>query len=163
VSVADDETARRRALAFDVFREIGIINQLANARLQRALAGVPGALSTSEFSVLGRFVRLGDGETPSRLAKLFQMSKPSMTAIVAKLEAKGFAAVEPDPADARSKIVTITKAGRTAYRKAQAATLAQAEDFLTSFDVGKLKAILPTLAELRAWMDEARNEADGLG
>ena len=149
-------------LTSDVFREIGIISQLATARLQRALDGVPGSLSVSEFSVIGRFARLGDGDTPSRLARVFQMSKPSMTAIVAKLEAKSFVRVEPDPDDARRKIVRLTKEGRAAYRKARSATLAQAEDFLAGFEVERLQALLPGLVRLRVWLDEARREVDGL-
>ena len=66
-------------LIFTLFNEIGIIQQLSTARFSRVLAP---DLNPSEFGVLNHFVRLGDGKTPTYLAKAFQMTKPSMTAIL---------------------------------------------------------------------------------
>ena len=144
---------------FAVFNEIGIIDQLASAAFQRALGP---ALGTSEFGVLNHLVRMGDGKTPSHLAKLFQITKPSMTAIIAKLERKQFVTVETGQADRRQKIVRITDAGREARDAGISATAPLLETITTDFPVEDLFAILPTLQKLRAYLDEKRNSVDGL-
>ena len=77
LSMSDSDPA---AVIFTLFNEIGIINQLSTARFARVLAP---ELNPSEFGVLNHFVRLGDGKSPSYLAKAIQVTKPSMTAILA--------------------------------------------------------------------------------
>ncbi|MEO0754628.1 MAG: MarR family transcriptional regulator [Pseudomonadota bacterium] len=96
-------------LVFQVLNEIGIIDSLAQTELSRHIAP---DLNPSEFGVLNHFVRLGDGKTPSWLAAAFQMTRPSMTAIVTKLSALGFVHVEPGEKDRREKFVYLTDAGR---------------------------------------------------
>jgi len=146
-------------LIFAVFNEIGIIDQLASAEFQKLLAP---HLGVSEFSVLNHFVRVGDGKTPSWLAKAFQMTKPSMTAIIAKLSAKGYVTVTPGEADKRQKFVHITKAGRAAREDALKVAMPMAQKHLAGFGPDRLRAILPILAELRTYLDAARNVEDGL-
>lgn len=147
-------------LVFQVLNEIGIINQLSSAQFVRAL--VPHNLGQSEFSVLNRFVRVGDATTPSRLARIFQMTKPSMTAILGKLQAKGFVEIIGSEEDRRRKIVTITEAGRRARERALEAVAPLGEQVLQAFDAAQLQAILPTLTELRQFLDTARDKEDGL-
>ncbi|MEM0986723.1 MAG: MarR family transcriptional regulator [Pseudomonadota bacterium] len=146
-------------LVFKVFNEIGIINGLTTTELNRHIAP---ALNPSEFGVLNHFVRLGDGKTPSWLAKAFQMTRPSMTAIVAKLGTKGFVRVEAGEKDRRVKYVYITDAGRGAWRKALQALGPRLEAVTDEFGKERLAAILPLLSELRAYLDEERNVRDGL-
>ena len=50
---------------FTVFNEIGIIEQLARNRFERALATVADGLRISHFSLLNHFVRLGDDISPA--------------------------------------------------------------------------------------------------
>jgi len=144
---------------FGFFIEIGIIDQLASAEFQRALAP---DLGQSEFGVLNHFVRMGDGKTPSQLAKIFQVTKPSMTAIIGKLEQKGFVDVVASDADKRQKIINITTAGRTARQKGVAATAPLLQMLQDEFPVEDLATIRPVLERLRAYLDEKRNPVDGL-
>ncbi len=146
-------------LAGRVLNEVGIISQLASAEMLRVLER---GMGISEFSVLNHFVRLGDGRTPSWLAKAFQMTRASMTAIVAKLEAKGYVTVETVPEDRRQKTVSITKAGRAAHARAVEAIRPASERIVADFGEERLAKLLPELAALRAYLDEARNERDGL-
>lgn len=141
-----------------VFNELGIINQLATAEFQRALAP---ELGTSEFGVLNHFVRVGDGKTPSELARIFQMKKPSMTAIVSKLDQKGYIEVIPSEADRRQKIIKITDAGRAARENGIAATAPLFETLLAEFPAQELVAIRPILEKLRIYLDNRRNPVDG--
>ncbi|MEE2929760.1 MAG: MarR family transcriptional regulator [Pseudomonadota bacterium] len=145
---------------FTLFNEIGIINQLSTARFARALAP---DLNPSEFGVLNHFVRLGDQKSPSYLAKAFQMTKPSMTAILGKLQSKGYVEIVSSEADRRRKIVTITKAGRAARQRGMAAMAPLATLLLENQDLNALRKILPTLTALREFLDQERNAVDGLG
>lgn len=146
-------------LIFATLTEIGIIDQFASAELQRALGS---NLSVSEYGVLNHFVRVGVGNTPSMLAQIFQMTKPSMTAIIAKLEAKSYVTVTASTRDRRRKFVKITEAGRQARSAAMAAVAPLAEERFAGFDTAKLEALYPLLTELREHLDKARNNADGL-
>ena len=113
MSDAADQGTRLVALLTD----IGIINQLTSAAATRALA--PN-LGLSEYSLLNHMVRRGDGETPSRLARAFQVSKPSMTATIGRLAAKGLVLLEDDTDDGRSKRLRMTDAGRDVHANARA-------------------------------------------
>lgn len=145
---------------FTLFNEIGIINQLSTARFARALSP---DLNPSEFGVLNHFVRLGDEKSPTFLAKAFQMTKPSMTAILSKLEAKGYVEIVGSKADRRRKIVTITDAGRAARQRGMQAMAPLAGLLLENQDIDALQKILPTLTALREFLDQERNAVDGLG
>lgn len=147
------------ARIFTLFNEIGIINQLSTSRFARVLAP---DLNPSEFSVLNHCVRLPGEKSPSRLAKAFQMTKPSMTAILAKLESKAYVQIKGSDTDRRRKIVTITDAGRAARARGIAAMAPLAEIVLDQFDLAQLEKMLPTLQALREFLDAERNSVDGL-
>ena len=144
------------ATAFEFFNEIGIIGQLGSNRMQRAL---PHGLNQSQFSVLNWFVRVDDEATPGRLASAFQVTPGAMTNTLSKLSSKGFIDIVQDPASGRSKIVTLTAAGRRARDEAIAALGDDLEQFLSAFPASRLQKVLPMLKEARAFLDAAR-EAD---
>ncbi len=157
-AAAADEMGDGRVV-MRVLNEAGIISQLASSELLRVLER---GMGMSEFGVLNHFVRLGDIRTPSWLAKAFQMSRPSMTVIISKLEAKGYVSVDTPPEDRRQKLVQITDAGRAAHARALKAIGPTLEKIGADFGVERLAALLPDLEALRAYLDEARNERDGL-
>lgn len=144
---------------FSLFNEIGIINQLSTARFAKVLAP---DLNPSEFGVLNHFVRLGDAKSPSYLAKAFQMTKPSMTAILGKLERKRYVEIVGSVEDRRRKIVTLTDAGRAARDRGIASMAPLAAIIMEHQDLGELEKILPTLQALREFLDAERNAVDGL-
>jgi DNA-binding MarR family transcriptional regulator len=142
---------------FEFFNEIGIIEQLARNRLERAL---PDGMRVSHFSLLNHLVRLGDGKSPLQLARAFQVAKGAITNTLQKLEAKGFIRLIPDPDDGRAKKVLLTERGRRMRDEAIEAmtpVLAAAEK-----DLGRaaFTDTLPSLRIIRAWLDERpdRNE-----
>lgn len=146
------------ATAFDFFNEIGIIAQLSSNQMQRSM---PHGLNQSQFAVLNWFLRVDDRATPGRLARAFQVTGGAMTNTLGKLTEKGFIRVEPDPDSGRSKIVTLTPAGRLARDEAIAAAVAPLSDFLAAFPAGRLADVLPLLEEIRAWLDTARERPGG--
>lgn len=141
-------------IAFQVFNEIGIIEQLARNRFERTL---PSGLTLSQFSVLNHFVRLGGERSPASLASAFQVTRPTMTNTLQRLESAGLVAIRSDPGDGRAKIVTITEAGRAlreACVAAQVPLLAELDALLPRDD---LVALLPRLRKLRMLLDKARD------
>jgi len=139
---------------FVFFNEIGIINQLATAQMERSL---PDGLRLSHFSVLSNFVRLGGTRTPAQLASAFQVTKGAMTNTLQKLEAKGFIRIRSNPDDGRGKIVSITEKGRRVRNKAVAALAPSFVEFQAAFPMANVEKALPTLQAVRKILDEARN------
>ena len=90
-------------------RELGILLERLVA-MMRSL-NTADAISRTSSSTLARLGRDG----PSRLTALAAregVTQPGMTAVIARLEDLGLARREPDPADGRVVLVSITDKGR---------------------------------------------------
>ncbi len=148
------DKATRRQRLFELFNEIGIIQQLAGTAFNNRL---PDGLHVSHFTVINHLCRLGDGRTPLQLSRAFQVTKATMTNTLGKLEARGFIRVRNNPADGRSKLVFLTDKGRS-FRTTAIATLYPLLDKLDQ-DLGTeaLSRILPQLRQLRTYLDENRD------
>jgi DNA-binding MarR family transcriptional regulator len=89
------------------------VNELRSAvlRLSRRLRSqrVDESLSPTEMSVLNTLAHCGSA-TPGELARKEHVQPPSMSRIVAMLEAKGLVRREPHPDDRRQVIVSRTDA-----------------------------------------------------
>lgn len=138
---------------YQFFNEIGIIDSLSTAHLERVL---PDGLKKSHFGVLNHMVRLGKQESPAELASAFQVARPSMTNTLQKLEAKGYIEIVPHPSDGRSKLALITPAGRSIRHAAIEAIIPLFEPLLGTIDRSALDAAMPVLEAVRVYMDENR-------
>ena len=98
-------------LAIALFSEIFMADQLARARLTKAL---PKGMELSHFSVLNHLARAGGERTPAQLARTFHVTRGAMTNTLSKLEWAGHIHISPDWEDARRKLVSISPAGRQA-------------------------------------------------
>ena len=141
-------------VAFSFFNEIAIIDQLAMTVVTGTL---PAGLSVAGFALLDRFVRIApDGESPARLAALFQVSRPTMSHTLGRLLAQGLIALDTVPGNRRSKIARITAMGRSRHAEALDVlmpVLAEVEEVLGR-DV--LETLTPALASLRERLDRMR-------
>ena len=112
---------------------------------------VDGQLTVSEGAALARLDR-GGPATSSALAKLEQISPQSMGATLAGLETEGLVARDPDPADGRRIVLSLTEAGQRVLqdkRNARTARLAEAlSASLTADEIGLLAAAAPLLERL---------------
>ena len=84
------------------------------ARRMRQEAGTD--LSPSQTTALSTIEAHGP-LTPSELASIERIQRPTATRIVARLEADGLVARTADPADGRAWLVTATSAGTALLRK----------------------------------------------
>ncbi|MEL6808923.1 MAG: MarR family transcriptional regulator [Pseudomonadota bacterium] len=139
---------------FEVFNEIGIIEQLSRAVLE---ARLPDGLIAPHFTVLNHLCRVADGRTPVDMARAFQVPKTSMTHTLKGLEAHGLVELRPNPEDGRSKQVWLTDAGRALRSQTIAALGTEFARMAADFDTERLLAIRPVLTDLRIMMDAARD------
>jgi DNA-binding MarR family transcriptional regulator len=87
------------------------IVRLAVARTSRRLRQQAGRdLSPSRAAVLATIARYGP-LTPSRLAEIERISRPTITRLVAKLKAQGLVECTPDPGDGRSYQIAVSETG----------------------------------------------------
>jgi DNA-binding MarR family transcriptional regulator len=141
--------------AFQTLSEIAIIGQLADAALRQVL---PAELSVASFGVLNHFARLGvEGESPTRLARAFQVTKGAMTYTLQQLEELKYVKIEADPGDARAKIVRVTKAGGRAREDAIRRVDPGMRALIEALGAGAFADALPFLVKLRQVLDAARD------
>jgi DNA-binding MarR family transcriptional regulator len=134
--------------------DVAAVNSLRSAvmRLGRRLKHqrVDETLSPTEMSVLGTLARCGTA-TPGELARKEHVQPPSMTRIVALLEAKGLVRLEPHRDDRRQKVVTQTERAETMLedsRRKRNAWLATLAEGLDDEEWAKLRAAAPVLEKL---------------
>ncbi len=141
-------------LAFQLFNEIGIIDQLAGTAFERAL---PQGMPRAQFSVLNHFVRLDLAEqSPARLASAFQVTRPTMTSTLARMERAGLVEIRPDPNDGRGKRVSITPAGREMRERCIAAVAGLLPLASAVLDDARMGELVAGLRQLRIALDRAR-------
>jgi DNA-binding MarR family transcriptional regulator len=116
-------------------------------RLNRRLASATGGLSHGLLSALATVAKRG----PIRLADLAQtemVSAPSITRVVAELEARGLVTRSVDEEDRRAFRIEVTDAGMDAVLRARAARSRVVADLLadlSSAEVASIAAALPAL------------------
>ncbi len=149
-----DTNRDKAAAVFQLFNEIGIINQLSSTLFNKRL---PDGLHVSHFSVLNHLVRLGDGRTPLNLAEAFQVTKGTMTHTLSTLSKRGFVRLAPHETDGRSKLVFITEEGRAFQQQAILSLAPSLSRLMDLIDIDETIEMLPKLAKLRATLDDNRD------
>ncbi len=135
---------------FEVDGDAGLVQllDLAQREVVRSFAeavDLPALpLRGSQFRVLS-MVPLEGSRRLTDLASIAEMTKQAMGEYVADLAERGFVVVEPDPADRRVRLVSLTSSGREAAGWARG-TLQSVEDLwaerLSARDIATLKRIL---------------------
>jgi len=119
-------------------------------QLTRRLRVARGGLSHSLLSTLVTVAKLG----PLRLADLAQVelvSAPSITRLVAELEAKKLVSRTADPADGRASLIQVTDAGLEAVREARRVRqqiVAELLEPLSPEEVAAIESALPALERM---------------
>jgi DNA-binding MarR family transcriptional regulator len=149
------DTPEQRAprASFVLLNEIGIISQLASARLESVL---PMRMTMAQFRVLNHFSRLGGESNINRLAQAFQVSKPTMGGVVDSLLRKKLVNIRPDPNDQRGKLVSINPEGRDAHRAAIVALGPDLDALERAIGLDNIDSLIGPLQALRRYLDESR-------
>jgi DNA-binding MarR family transcriptional regulator len=134
--------------------DLAAVSTLRSAvmRLSRRLRHqrVDESLSPTEMSVLGTLARCGSA-TPGELARKEHVQPPSMTRIVAMLEAKGLVRRDPHPDDRRQVVVRQTEQAEAMLEKSRSlrnAWLAQLVEGLDEKERAVLREAAPVLEKL---------------
>ncbi len=140
--------------AFELFNEIGIIDQLVGTMFERA---IPKGITRAQFTVINHFVRRGFEErSPAELASAFQITRPTMTSTLARMEGAGLVSLRADPADGRAKRVSLTVKGRDMQAACIRASLTLLPLIETLITDSEIETLLPILRRLRIGLDHAR-------
>lgn len=125
--------------------------RLAITRTSRRLRQEAGVgLSPSQGAALASIERHGP-LTPSEVASIERIQRPTATRLLAKLETAGLVARQADPVDRRSSLVSVTAAG--------SALLAESRAHKDAFLAQRLRALDP---KDRATLARAAEILDGL-
>lgn len=143
-------------LVFEVFKEIGIIEQLSRARLE---ARLPEGMIAPHFAVLNHLIARGDGAVPIDMARAFQVPKTSMAHTLKGLVAQGYVEFRSNPKDGRSKTVWLTDKGRQMRKETIGKLGGQMMQMMADLGAEEITGMLPMLVRLRSYLDAAR-EAD---
>jgi DNA-binding MarR family transcriptional regulator len=138
---------------FRWFTEVAIIAQLSGRLLEGML---PAGMTMSQFGVLNHLARVGDGQTPMRIARAMQVTKGAITNTLGHLERAGHVRITPDISDGRSKKVELTAEGRAARMaaiKAVSPELAAIASLVSPDDVA---TSLGALERVRRILDQRR-------
>ncbi|NUU08185.1 MarR family transcriptional regulator [Leifsonia sp. C5G2] len=129
----DDDVAGRLALAV--------------GRLNRRIRSSTGGLSHGQLSALSTIVRRGPLR-PSELAAIEVAAAPTITRVVAELEARGLVERTPDPEDRRSLFVSGTEAGAELLLEARSDRARAAAGVLADLAPEQLDAVRRALPAL---------------
>lgn len=133
-------------LMIALFGEIVMIEQLARARLERAL---PRGMELSHFMALNHIAGAGGEKTPAQLARVFHVTRGAMTNTLKRLDAAGYVHIRPDWDDARRKLVSLSPAGTAARDRAVAAIAPVFDDLVERIGTDRLRRALPFLRAMR--------------
>jgi DNA-binding MarR family transcriptional regulator len=135
--------------------------RLAITRTARRLRQeAAGELSPTAVAALATVERHGP-LTPSELADLERVRRPTATRSLRSLEVAGLVARTPDPADGRSALVSITGAGRERLRRLRGRKNAYLARRMRALSAADLETLGRAAAILEQMLDDGRARAEG--
>lgn len=138
--------------AVDTMMEVSIIAHLSDLLFARQL---PNGLTTAQFGVLNRLVRLGLDETLSEVASAFRVAPATMSSTVERLRSKGLVELLPCADDGRRKRLAITEAGRAMRSDGIAAQLVLIEQYGSFVSEPEWQSISQVLNRVRLELEQA--------
>ncbi len=129
-------------------------------RLRQEAAGEAGSLTPTSTAALATIERHGP-LTPSELAELERVKRPTVTRTLGCLEREGLVERTPDPSDGRSSLVSVNGAGRERLRRLRGrknAYLAKRMRDLRAEDVAALERAAEILEQM---LEEPRGKRGG--
>ncbi len=133
-------------LAVSLFSEISAIDHLLKVKLSKSL---PLGMELSHFAILNHISTIETEKTPVQLARSFNLTKGAITNTLIKLSKMGYIHIRPDWDDARSKLISISPAGKVARNSAVSAIEPILAELMKVIGADKTKEILPFLRDLR--------------
>lgn len=144
-------------LGWQIYNWVGIINQLAVNRAERTLADLK--LPMPQFTILNHFShRPHEAKTVTSISSAMQQPQPGVTKTVQKLLGRKFLKADADPADKRSKLLTITPKGLEIHQRAIVAFVPRFAESFDGWDEAEMQALFQQLDRLKIWLDSKGRE-----
>ena len=89
-----------------------VLGQVTQRHLAIFSEIMPDELTPTQFSALNKLLELGPC-SQGRLGRLIAMDRATIKGVIDRLTRRGLTRTEPDPADARLLVVSLTREGRT--------------------------------------------------
>lgn len=137
--------------------QLGVDVVVASARLTRLASRDVSALPHAAMRLMGRLDELGPTRI-SELAKADRCSQPTMSNLVQRQEENGFVRREPDPADSRASLISLTRAGRAELERARheaGEAIATRLRLLAQEDVETLQAAVAVIHRILKPLEES--------
>jgi DNA-binding MarR family transcriptional regulator len=153
-SNSPDVSPSSHLLAFELFNEVAIIDQLAQTQAAQLLAPT---LNMPQFIVLNHLYRRDQSASMVSIANAIQVTKGAMTHTVTKLLQKNWVTSQADPNDGRGKLITLTAAGRQTRDAAVLKMSVHLSDIQRVLSDAEMLQMLPLLRKTRVWLDHQRD------
>lgn len=124
--------------------------------VQRRLADQFGA-TLARFDVLAALDRARDGLTMGELSRALLVSNGNATQLVQKLVRDRLVAIEPNPADRRSSIVSLTPEGAAHFNQLAEAHHRWIDSLFAGVDAAERERLYAGLGTLKTSIAEARS------
>ncbi|MGF1769591.1 MarR family winged helix-turn-helix transcriptional regulator [Enterovibrio makurazakiensis] len=145
----------KQSLSFKLMISLGIVHQLTDAWLSKALE--PCGLNQSQFNLLNHFSHQPEREqTISQLAQVMQMNQPGLTKVVNKLADQGLVDVRKDDEDGRKKWIKINANGLARVQSAFNSFLPNIDQCFDQWDDDEMRQMLQHTDKLKTWLDNNR-------
>ena len=125
----------------------------------RTRASSPTGLTARDGSLLAHVEDPG-GSSPARLARHLGIAASTLSAALARLESAGMLSLDPDPGDARRRLVRLTAAGREAVARDSVLDPERVAALLAKLSPAERRR---AVAGLRLLADAARRLQEGEG
>jgi DNA-binding MarR family transcriptional regulator len=142
--------ATTRQTSLEVAAHLRVVVARTARRLRQE---VDAGLSPSQSAALATLERRGP-LTPSELAALERIQRPTATRLLARLEEEGLVARSADPEDRRSALITLTDHGRAVLYESRTRKNAYLAQRLQALDADELATIDRASAILERLLDE---------
>ncbi|HJR75217.1 MAG TPA: helix-turn-helix domain-containing GNAT family N-acetyltransferase [Luteimonas sp.] len=119
-------------------RKLGVLNE--------GLLDSP--FSLAEVRVMYELCARGQA-TPSELAVALDMDRGYLSRLLSRLDEQGLLKSEPSAADRRSRILALSRKGKTTFAKLDAKSQAQAAELIAPLDRGIRRRLMSDLLQMR--------------
>jgi len=97
-------------------------------------------------------------KTVTSISSAMQQPQPGVTKTVQKLLGRKLLKAEPDPADKRSKLLTITPKGLEIHQRAIVAFVPRFSESFDGWDEAEMLMLFQHLDRLKIWLDSKGRE-----